>query len=66
MGSSFGVEGVEGGFEVLGKLFKGLLRVGDGSVHHLVVPSFSVGGSSSVAPLVQSGHGFGSIGGVKG
>ena len=46
MGSYFCVKGVEGGFEVLGELLKGFLRVSYGGIGHLVIPGFGIGGSS--------------------
>ena len=64
MDSHLGVEGVERGLKVQGELVEGFLRVGDGSISHFIIPSFSIRGSSSTAHLVQGGHDFGSIGGV--
>ena len=66
MGSYLGVKGVEGGFEVLSELLEGLLRVGYGGISHLVIPGFSVGGSSSSTHFIQGGHDLGSIRGVEG
>ena len=66
MGSGFGVEEVEGGFKVLGELLKGFLGVGYGDIGHLVIPGFSVGGSSSTTHLIQGGHDLGGIRGVEG
>ena len=65
MGSYFGVKGVEGRFEVQSELVKGFLRVGNGSISHLIIPSFSVGSSSSSTHLVQGGHDLGGIRGVE-
>ena len=66
MGSYLGVEGVEHGLKVQGELVKGFLGVSNGSIHHFIIPGFSVRGSSSAAHLVQGGHDLGSIGGVQG
>ena len=66
MGGYLGIEGVEGGLKVQGELIKGLFRVGDGGVHHLIVPGFYIRGSSSTAHLVQGGHDLGSIRRVEG
>ena len=44
VGSGFGVKGVAGGFEDLGELLKGLFRVGNGGICHLVVPCFCIRG----------------------
>ena len=61
MGGHLGVEGVECGFKVQGELIEGLFGVGDGSICHLIIPGFSIRGSSSTAHLVQGGHDLGSI-----
>ena len=66
MGGHLGVEGVECGLKVQGELTEGFLRVGDGSICHLIIPGFGIRGSSSTAHLVQGGHDFGSIRGVQG
>ena len=68
MGGYFGVKGVEAGFEVLGELLKGFLRVGYRGIGlgHLVIPGFSIGGSSSSAHFVQGGHDLSGIRGVEG
>ena len=65
MGSYFGVEGVEGGLEVLSELVECLFQIGNGSVSHFVIPDFSIGGSSSSIHLVQGGHDLGRVRGVK-
>ena len=65
MGSYFGVKGVESRFKVQSELIKGLLGVGDGRIHHLVIPSFSTRSSSSTTHFVQGGHDFGSVRGVE-
>ena len=66
MGSYLGVEGVERGLKVQGELVKGFLGVSDGSIHHFIIPGFSVRGSSSAAHLIQGGHDFGCIRRVEG
>ena len=66
MGGHLGVKGVECGLKVQGELIEGFLRVGDGSIHHLIIPGLSVRGSSSTTHLVQGGHDLGSIRRVEG
>ena len=66
MGGYLGVEGVESGFKVQGELIKGLFGVGNGGVHHVIVPGFCIRSSSSIAHLVQGGHDLGSIRRVEG
>ena len=66
MGGHLSIEGIECGFKVQGEFVKGFLRVGDGSITHLIIPSFGIRGSPSTAHLVQGGHDFGSVGGVQG
>ena len=66
MCSDLSVEWVEGGFKVLGEFVKGLLGIRDGGISHSVVPGFGVGGSSSIAHLVQGSHNLGGIGRVQG
>ena len=61
MSGYFGVKGVEGGFEVLGKLLEGLCGVSNGGICHLIIPSFSIEDSSSTAHLIQGDHDLGSI-----
>ena len=65
MGSYFSVNGVEGGLKVKGEFIKSLFGVGDRSISHSVIPGFGIGGSSSSTHLVQGGHDFGGIRGVK-
>ena len=55
-GSSFGVKWVKCGFEVLSKLVKGLLVVGERGIGHPVIPHFSEGGSSSFTHLIKGCH----------
>ena len=51
---------------VQGELVEGFLGVGNGGISHFIVPSFSIGGSSSIAHFVQGGHDLGSIRRVEG
>ena len=66
MGSYFGVKGVEGGLEILGKLIEGLFGVGNGSICHSVIPGFCIVGSSSTAHFIQGSHDLGGIRVVEG
>ena len=52
MSSYLGVKRVECGLKVLSEFVEGLFRVGDGGVCHLIIPGFSIRGSSSTAHLV--------------
>ena len=51
VGSSFGVEGIEGGFKVFGEFVEDFVRGFDGGVSHLVVLHFSRGGALSFTHL---------------
>ena len=66
VGGYLGVEGVERGLKVCGEFVEGFLRVGNGSICHLIIPGLGVRGSSSTAHLVQCGHDLGSIGRIEG
>ena len=52
MGCGFGVEGVEGGLEVLCELLKGFLSVGDIGICKLIVPYLGEIGSLPFAHFV--------------
>ena len=65
MDCDLGVEGIEGGFNVLSEFIKGFLRVGNGGVSHFIIPCFSIRGSSSSAHFVQGCHDLCGIRGVK-
>ena len=66
MDCDLGVEGIEGGFNVLSEFIKGFLRVGNGGVSHFIIPCFSIRGSSSSAHFVQGCHDLCGIRGVEG
>ena len=65
MGGYFGIKGVESGFEVQSEFIKGFLRVGDGSISHLVIPGFGIRSSSSSTHFFQGGHDLGGVRGVE-
>ena len=52
--------------KVCNELVEGLFGVRDGVVGHLVIPGFSIGGSSSSTHLVQGSHDFSGVRGVEG
>ena len=60
------VEGVKSGLKVFDKLVKSLFGIRDGVVSHLVIPGFSIGGSSSSAHFVQGSHDLSGVRGVEG
>ena len=65
VGSSFDVEGVEGGFKVFGEFIEGLFFDIDGSVGHSIIPYFGEVNTSTLTHLVQDSHDFDLISGVE-
>ena len=66
MSSDLSVEGVKDGLKVFDKLVESLFGIRDSVVSHLVIPGFSVGGSSSSTHLVQGSHDFSGVRRVEG
>ena len=65
VGSSFDVEGVEGGFKVFGKFIEGLFLGINGGVGHSVVPHLGEVDASTLTHLVQGSHDFNFVSGVE-
>ena len=66
MSGDLSVEGVKSGLKVFNKLVESLFGIRNCVVGHLVIPGFSIGGSSSSAHFVQGSHDFSGIRGVEG
>ena len=65
VGSSFDVEGVEGGFKVFSEFIKGLFFGINGGIRHLVIPHFREVNASTLTHLIQGSHDLDLISGVK-
>ena len=56
--SCFGIIGEKGRFEIGCEFVKSLLRAGDRSIRHSVIPHFGERDSASLAHLIECGHDF--------
>ena len=65
VGSSFDVEGVEGGFKVFSEFIEGLFFGINGGIGHSIIPHFREVNTSTLTHLVQGSHDFDLISGVE-
>ena len=65
VGSSFDIEGVEGGFKVFSEFIKGLFFGIDGGIGHSIIPHLGEVNTSTLTHLVQGSHDFDLIGRVE-